>query len=110
MIALARLPELGASTRRIAAEQRRHLSLWNHRNLIFGCGAIATCVWAEISVGSLFINFASQPSVADITREQAAFYITVFWRGMQVDGVAGPLSVPRFPPEQAVAAYAAGGV
>src|SRR3954466_10884594 len=42
MIALAKLPELGASTRRIAAEQRRHLSLWNHRNLIFGCGAIAT--------------------------------------------------------------------
>ena len=110
MIALAKLPELGASTRRIAAEQRRHLSLWNHRNLIFGCGAIATCVWAEISVGNLFINFASQPTVADITREQAAFYLTFFWGGMMVGRFAGAFIMRAIPPEKVLAVFAAGGV
>src|SRR4051794_2795534 len=84
MIARAKLPELGSSTRRIAAEERKRLSLWNHRNLVFGCGAICACVWAEISVGNLFINFASQPTVANITHEQAAFYLTFFWGGMMV--------------------------
>jgi len=109
MIALARLPELGASTRRIAAEQRKHLSLWKHRNLVFGCGGIAACVWAEISVGSLFINFASQPSVANITHDQAAFYLNFFWGGMMVGRFAGAFIMRSIPPEKVLAVFALGG-
>lgn len=109
MIAFAKLPELGATTRRIAAEQRKHLSLWNHRNLIFGCGGIAACVWAEISVGSLFINFASQPTVANITHEQAAFYLTFFWGGMMVGRFAGAFIMRAIAPEKVLALFALGG-
>lgn len=109
-VALAKLPELGSATRRIAAEQRKHLSLWNHRNLIFGCGAIATCVWAEISVGNLFINFASQPTVANITREQAAFYLTFFWSGMMIGRFAGAFIMRAFAPEKVLGLFAFGGV
>src|SRR5579884_2613493 len=36
----ARLPELGAATRRVNAEDRKRLSLWNHRNLVLGVVAI----------------------------------------------------------------------
>jgi FHS family L-fucose permease-like MFS transporter len=110
MIARAKLPELGEATRRIAAEQRKHLSLWNHRNLIFGCVAIAACVWAEISVGSLFINFASQPTVADITNEQAAFYLTLFWGGMMVGRFAGAFIMRKIAAEKVLAVFAFGGV
>ncbi|MEO5773592.1 MAG: sugar MFS transporter [Sphingomicrobium sp.] len=111
MIARAKLPELGESTRRIAAEERKHLSLFNHRNLIFGCGAIAACVWAEISVGgTLFINFASQPTVANITHEQAAFYLTFFWGGMMVGRFAGAFLMRAFAPEKVLAVFAAAGV
>jgi FHS family L-fucose permease-like MFS transporter len=110
MIWRARLPELGAATRRIAAEQRKRLSLWNHPNLVFGCGAIATCVWAEISVGNLFINFASQPTVANITHEQAAFYLTFFWGGMMIGRFAGAFIMRAVAPEKALAMFALGGV
>jgi FHS family L-fucose permease-like MFS transporter len=110
MIARAKLPELGAATRRIAAEERKHLSLFNHRNLIFGCGAIAMCVWAEISVGNLFINFASQPTVANITHEAAAFYLTFFWGGMMVGRFAGAFLMRAFAPEKILAVFACGGV
>lgn len=110
MIARAKLPELGAATRRIAAEERKHLSLWNHRNLVFGCGAIAMCVWAEISVGNLFINFASQPTVANITHEQAAYYLTFFWGGMMVGRFAGAFIMRKFAPEKVLAVFAFGGV
>ena len=110
MIARAKLPELGAATRRIAAEQRKRLSLWNHPNLVFGCGGIATCVWAEISVGNLFINFVSQPRVANIPHEQAAFYLTFFWGGMMVGRFAGAFIMRAIAPEKALAMFALGGV
>ena len=68
VIARAQLPELGAATRRANAEERRGLSLCSHRNLVLGCIGIFLYVLAEIGVGNLFINFASQSSIANITQ------------------------------------------
>ena len=106
LIARAKLPELGASTRRIAAEQRQHLSLWNHRNLILGCVGIALCVLAEIGVGSYFINFVSQPSVANIPQDQAATYLTMFWGGMMVGRFAAAGLMRSIAPERVLALFA----
>src|SRR6187551_1116599 len=105
-IAFAKLPELGVSTRRASAEARKGLSLWNHRNLVFGCGAIALCVLSEIGVGNLFINFASQPSVANITHEDAAFYLTFVWGGMMVGRFAGAWIMRYIAPEKVLATFA----
>ena len=109
-IALAKLPELGASTRRASAEARKGLSLWNHRNLIFGCGAIALCVYAEIGVSSLFINFASQEEIANITQEDAAFYLAFFWGGMMVGRFAGAWIMRFIAPEKVLALFSLGGI
>jgi len=106
MIAFAKLPELGASTRRASAEARKGLSLWSHRNLVFGCGAIALCVLSEIGVGNLFINFASQEEVANITHEDAAFYLTFVWGGMMVGRFAGAWIMRYIAPEKVLAVFA----
>ncbi|CAN7205595.1 sugar MFS transporter [Phenylobacterium sp. LjRoot225] len=108
VIARAHLPALGAAARRANAEERRHLSLWRHRNLVLGCGAIFLYVLAEIGVGNLFINFASQPSIANITHEQAAFYLTFVWGGMMVGRFAGAFIMRRFAPEKVLAVFALG--
>ncbi|MBW8783400.1 MAG: sugar MFS transporter [Novosphingobium sp.] len=108
VIARAHLPALGAATQRANAEQRKHLSLWSHRNLIFGCGAIFLYVLAEIGVGNLFINFASQRTVANITHEQAAFYLTFVWGGMMVGRFAGAFIMRHIAPERVLAAFALG--
>ena len=105
-IARANLPELGASTRRTSAEARKGLSLFNHRNLIFGCGAIALCVLSEIGVGNLFINFASQPSVANVTQKDAAFYLTFVWGGMMVGRFAGAWIMRYIAAEKVLALFA----
>jgi FHS family L-fucose permease-like MFS transporter len=105
-IARAKLPELGESTRRASAEARKGLSLFNHRNLIFGCGAIALCVLSEIGVGNLFINIASQPSVANITQEGAAFYLTFVWGGMMVGRFAGAWIMRHIAAETVLALFA----
>jgi FHS family L-fucose permease-like MFS transporter len=108
VIARAQLPALGAAARRANAEERRHLSLWRHRNLVFGCGAIFLYVLAEIGVGNLFINFASQPSIANITHEQAAYYLTFVWGGMMVGRFAGAFIMRRFAPEKVLAVFGLG--
>jgi FHS family L-fucose permease-like MFS transporter len=105
-IAFARLPTLGAATRRASAEARKGLSLWRHRNLVFGCGAIALCVYAEIGVSSLFINFSSQKQIANITHEAAASYLAFFWGGMMVGRFVGAWVMRYVAPERVLALFA----
>jgi MFS transporter, FHS family, L-fucose permease len=71
LIAKYPLPSMGASARRAASEERRHLSLWKHRNLVLGIPAIFIYLIAEIGVSNLFINFVSQPHIGNLTHEQA---------------------------------------
>jgi len=108
VIARAHLPALGAATQRANAEHRKGLSLWHHRNLVLGCFAIFLYVLAEIGVGNLFINFASQPSIANVSHEQAAYYLTFVWGGMMVGRFAGAWIMRRFAPEKVLAVFAAG--
>jgi FHS family L-fucose permease-like MFS transporter len=108
VIARAKLPALGAAARRASASQRKGLSLWRHRNLVLGCFAIFLYVFAEIGVGNLFINFASQETIANITHEQAAFYLTFVWGGMMVGRFAGAFIMRIFAPEKVLALFAVG--
>jgi FHS family L-fucose permease-like MFS transporter len=106
LIARAKLPALGAASQRVSAEARRGLSLFNHRNLLLGCVGIALCVLAEIGVGSYFINFVSQPSVAGLTQEHAATYLTLFWGGMMVGRFLGAALMRTVAPERVLALFA----
>ena len=107
-IARARLPELGAATRRANAEERRRHSLWRHRNLILGIGGIFLYVLAEIGVGNLFINFVSQPTIGNMTHEEAAKYLQYVWGGMMVGRFAGAFIMRWFSPRSVLAAAAIG--
>ena len=108
VIARARLPALGGATQRANAEERRGLSLWRHRNLVLGCIGIFLYVLAEIGVGNLFINFASQPGIANVTHEQAAFYLTFVWGGMMVGRFFGAWIMRYIAAERALGVFALG--
>ncbi len=108
VIARAHLPALGSATQRTSADQRKGMSLWNHRNLMLGCIAIFLYVLAEIGVGNLFINFASQSTIANITHEQAAYYLTFVWGGMMVGRFAGAWIMRYVAPEKVLAAFSVG--
>ncbi|GGB87362.1 MFS transporter [Novosphingobium endophyticum] len=102
----AKLPTLGASTRRANAEERKHLSLWSHRNLVFGIPAIFIYLIAEIGVANLFINFAILPEIAGITPAQAANYLVLLWGGMMVGRFAGAFIMRVFPADRTLAVFA----
>lgn len=106
MIARASMPALGEATQRANADVRAGLSLWNHRNLVFGCLGIALCVLAETGVGSYFINFVSQPDIANLTQENAASYLTLFWGGMMIGRFAGAALMQKIAPERVLALFA----
>ena len=111
VIARFPLPTLSAAARRAANEERRHLSLWKHRNLVLGVPAIFIYLIAEIGVSNLFINFVSQPQIGNLTHEQAAHYLFLLWGGMMVGRFVGSVLMRRLAPPSvlgvsAIAAFA----
>lgn len=103
----AKLPELGSANRRVDAAERAKLSLWSHRNLVFGIPAIFIYLIAEIGVANLFINFVSQPDIGNMTHAEAANYLVLLWGGMMVGRFAGAFLMQRFAASRVLAAYAA---
>ncbi len=100
------LPKLGSATSRVAREERKKLSLWKHRNLVWGVPAIFIYLIAEIGVANLFINFAILPEIAGITPAQAANYLVLLWGGMMIGRFAGAFIMRSFPADKTLAAFA----
>jgi len=107
VIARFNLPSFGEGSRRAAAKERKHMSLWRHRNLVFGAPAIFIYLIAEIGVSNLFINFVSAPDIGDLTHEQASHYLFLLWGGMMVGRFAGSFLMRRVKAENVLAAAAA---
>ena len=103
VIARYKLPDLDATARRLDAEERKHHSLWRHRNLILGIPAIFIYLIAEIGVSNLFINFVSMPEIGGLTHAQASKYLFLLWGGMMVGRFVGSQLMRRFAPEHVLA-------
>jgi len=102
----AKLPQLGAATRKAARDERKNLSLWDHKNLVYGIPAIFIYLIAEIGVANLFINFVILPDIGGITPAQAANYLILLWGGMMVGRFAGSYLMRRFNAARVLAAFA----
>jgi FHS family L-fucose permease-like MFS transporter len=108
VIARFPLPAMGSSTARLAKEERKKHSLWSHRNLVFGIPAIFIYLIAEIGVANLFVNFVSQPNIANLTHEQAGRYLTFLWGGMMVGRFVGSAIMQKVDAGKVLAAFATG--
>jgi len=108
VIARFPLPAMGNATSRVAKEERRQHSLWKHRNLVFGVPAIFIYLIAEIGVANLFVNFVSQPHIANLTHEAAGRYLTFLWGGMMVGRFVGSAIMQRVRAETMLAAVSIG--
>lgn len=63
----------------------------------FGALAIFLYVGAEVSVGSLMINFLHQKSVLDVSLETAGKLLMLYWLGAMIGRFAGSMMLARFP-------------
>lgn len=103
VIARFKLPDFAPATRRAAAAERQKLSLWQHRNLVFGIPAIFIYLIAEIGVSNLFINFVSAPEIGNLTHAEAANYLFLLWGGMMVGRFVGSFIMRSVAPEKVLA-------
>ena len=101
----AKLPAMGAATRKASVEERKSLSLWDHKNLVYGIPAIFIYLIAEIGVANLFINFVILPDIAAITPATAANYLVLLWGGMMVGRFAGSFLMRRFNASKVLACF-----
>lgn len=108
VIARFPLPAMGQATSRVARAERKHHSLWKHRNLVLGIPAMIFYLLAEIGVANLFVNFVSQPDIANLTHEQAGNYLTFLWGLMMVGRFVGAGLMRYIPAERVLAAAAIG--
>lgn len=108
VIARFPLPAMGRATERASREARKGLSLWSHRNLVFGVPAIFIYLIAEIGVSNLFINFISQPQIGNLTHQQASNYLFLLWGGMMVGRFLGSLLMQKLDAARVLAAFATG--
>ncbi|WP_230769699.1 sugar MFS transporter [Sphingomonas sp. Leaf4] len=108
IIARFPLPAMGSSTSRVAKEERRKHSLWNHRNLVFGVPAIFIYLIAEIGVANLFVNFVSQPDIANVTNELAGRYLTLLWGGMMIGRFVGSFVMQKVDAAKVLAFFSIG--
>lgn len=83
------------------------LHLLANRRVAFGVLAIFAYVGAEVSIGSLLVNYLAQSAVLGTTEAQAGNLIALYWGGAMVGRFAGAWILARLSPGRVLAAAAA---
>lgn len=79
-----------------------------HRHVLFGVLAIFFYVGAEVSIGSVLVNYLSMPQIGQgLTEQEATRYVSMYWGGALVGRLVGSALLARFDPRRLLAAFAA---
>ena len=70
-------------------------SIWRSPWLICGAIGIFTYVGAEVSIGSLLVNFMELPRIAGLTESRAATFLMLYWGGAMVGRFVGAAILRR---------------
>jgi FHS family L-fucose permease-like MFS transporter len=66
-----------------------HDSIWKYPRLIMGAGAIFVYVGAEVAIGSMLVNYMSQPNIGNISIQLAAKFVSLYWGGAMIGRFIG---------------------
>lgn len=74
----SRLPDIVPAERRSVPVD----TLWSHPNLIFGCIGIFVCVGSEALIGSILVNYLSQPQIGHLSLRVATEFVSLYGLGV----------------------------
>ncbi|HBN53246.1 MAG TPA: glucose/galactose MFS transporter [Stenotrophomonas sp.] len=104
---LFRLPALTETTEQADTRAHRWTDVLRHRHLVFGVLGIFFYVGAEVTIGSLMVNYFSLPEIGGITEAQASRYLMAYWFLAMVGRFAGSAMMVILSPRKLLAAFAA---
>lgn len=81
-------------------------SVWRHRHLVLGVIAIFVYVGAEVSIGSLLVNFMGQREIAALPAQVAGKYLSLYWGGAMIGRFIGSALMLRVRPANVLAVNA----
>jgi MFS transporter, FHS family, L-fucose permease len=93
-----KLPEVSAHKAPQINTQAPAGSAWSHRHLVLGAVGIFVYVGAEVSIGSLLVNFLGLENIAGLEESQAGHYIAYYWGGAMVGRFIGAAVMRRIDP------------
>ncbi|HEY9540660.1 MAG TPA: L-fucose:H+ symporter permease [Luteimonas sp.] len=92
----------------VARDQRHGIrDALRHRHVLFGVMAIFFYVGAEVSIGSVLVNYLSMPHIGQgLTEQQATTYVSMYWGGALVGRLVGSALLARFDPRRLLGLFA----
>jgi FHS family L-fucose permease-like MFS transporter len=69
--------------------------IWHHPWLLCGALGIFTYVGAEVTIGSLLVNYMGLPQVAGLREQTAANYLVFYWGGAMIGRFIGSAILQR---------------
>ncbi len=75
-------------------------------HVAFGVLAIFFYVGAEVSIGSLMINYISQPDIGNVSEQMASHYVSFYWGGAMVGRLFGAFLLAWFDPRRMLTWFA----
>ena len=78
-----------------------------HPHLRYGVLAIFFYVGAEVSIGSVLVNFLSMPGIGEgMTEQEATWYVSLYWGGALVGRLLGTYLLVRVDPRRLLGLFA----
>lgn len=103
LVAKSRLPPL---TQALGSNVAMSGSVWKHRHVCFGVGAIFLAVGGEVAIGSFLVNYLTQADIGALSPKMASVYVSLYWGGSMAGRFLGS-AVMRLLPAPKVLGWAA---
>ncbi|EKE77871.1 sugar MFS transporter [Gallaecimonas xiamenensis] len=89
VLAYLKLPDMREQDNAAAAQASQGGSAWQYRHLVLGALGLFVYVGAEVSIGSLLVNFLGEANIAGLAEADAAHYVSYYWGGAMVGRFIG---------------------
>ncbi len=105
-VCLFRLPSLTEATEKADSGHHTLLDALRHPHVLFGVLAIFFYVGAEVTIGSLMVNYLALPEIGAMSEQQATHYVSAYWGCAMVGRFAGAWLLARYSPRRLLAGFA----
>lgn len=105
-VCLFRLPSLAEATEKADSAPHTLLDALKHPHVLFGVLAIFFYVGAEVSIGSLMVNYLALPETGGMSEQRATQYVSAYWGCAMVGRFAGSWLLAQYPPRRLLAGFA----